>query len=137
MIEKEMKLEAIVIKKALDRAKFEDLAKDEKFNDPSYVHYKNIQSYSLYKLSYYQCFKCSDAYFGGKKDCEMGQNDYDSFKREELVCGKCSAVSVGGGVKNCPTHGSEFIEFKCKFCCSIAQWFCWGNTHFCEPCHKK
>lgn len=58
MVTKDTKLETIVVKKALERAKFEELAKDEKFNDPSYVHYKNIKSYALYKLSYYQCFKC-------------------------------------------------------------------------------
>lgn len=53
------------------------------------------------------------------------------------MCGKCAAVAIGGGVKKCKTHGDAFIEFKCKFCCSIAQWFCWGNTHFCDSCHKR
>jgi len=38
-MKKDRKLEEIVVKKALDRAKFEDLHKDEKFNDPTYVHY--------------------------------------------------------------------------------------------------
>jgi len=37
---------------------------------------------------------------------------------------------------NCPTHGADYIEFKCKFCCTVALWFCWGSTHFCEPCHR-
>jgi hypothetical protein len=31
------------------------------------------------------------------KDCEAGQERAE-FKPEELVCGKCSAVSVGAGV---------------------------------------
>ena len=53
------------------------------------------------------------------------------------MCGKCAADSVGGGTKQCKTHGSDFIEFKCKFCCSVAQWFCWGSTHFCEDCHRR
>ena len=95
-----------------------------------------MEEYALKNLSYYQCFKCSNPYFGGKKECGVGQ-DYENFKKEELVCGKCAAVAVGGGIKECPKHGQEFIEFKCKFCCQIAQWFSWGNTHFCEPCHKK
>jgi hypothetical protein len=55
------------------------------------------------------------------------------FKPEELVCANCCDIPID----NCPKHGKEFIEFKCKFCCSIAQWFCWGTTHFCEPCHKR
>ena len=126
------------MKKAMERAKFEDLHKHERVVKPGDERfYNNLKAFALHKLSYYECFKCSEPYFGGMKDCEAGQNDYNSFKKEELVCGKCSAVSVGGGIKNCKTHGSEFIEFKCKFCCSVAQWFCWGNTHFCEPCHKK
>jgi hypothetical protein len=128
----------VVVKKAMERAKFEDLHKHERVVKPGDERfYNNLKAFALHKLSYYECFKCSEPYFGGMKDCEAGQNDYNSFKKEELVCGKCSAVSVGGGIKNCKTHGTEFIEFKCKFCCSVAQWFCWGNTHFCEPCHKK
>jgi hypothetical protein len=55
------------------------------------------------------------------------------FKPEELICANCCDIPI----ENCPKHGKEFIEFKCKFCCSIAQWFCWGTTHFCEPCHKR
>jgi hypothetical protein len=54
------------------------------------------------------------------KDCENANNDYQNFKKEELVCGKCAAVAVGGGIKSCPKHQEDFIEFKCKFCCSIA-----------------
>ena len=60
-------------------------------------------------------------------------------KPEDLVCVPCSAdlIGFGPGNKKCPKHGTDFIEFKCKFCCSISQWFCWGTTHFCEDCHKK
>ena len=52
------------------------------------------------------------------------------------MCGKCSAEAVGAGIKDCKVHGSSNIDFKCKFCCSIALWFCWGTTHFCDPCHR-
>jgi E3 ubiquitin-protein ligase MYCBP2 len=55
------------------------------------------------------------------------------FKPEELVCANCCDIPA----EDCPKHGKEFIEFKCKFCCSIAQWFCWGTTHFCDSCHKR
>jgi len=36
----------------------------------------------------------------------------------------------------CKTHGTEYIEFKCRYCCVIAIWFCFGTTHFCEPHHN-
>ena len=122
---------------SLERAKFEDLHKDPRLAKVGDIFYNDLQGYALKKLSYYNCFKCSNPYFGGMKDCDAAANDIQNFKKEELVCGKCAAVAVGGGTKTCPKHGQDFIEFKCKFCCSIAQWFCWGNTHFCEPCHKK
>lgn len=35
----------------------------------------------------------------------------------------------------CPKHGIDFLEYKCKFCCSIAVFFCFGTTHFCDTCH--
>ena len=41
------------------------------------------------------------------------------------------------GQNSCPKHGTEAIEWKCKFCCSVASWFCWGTTHFCDDCHRK
>ncbi len=65
------------------------------------------------------CFKCQQPYFGGMKACDQ-VNDYENFKKEELVCGKCAAVAVGGGDKTCPKHGTDFIEYKCKFCCNIS-----------------
>lgn len=134
-IKKNETFERTVIKKALERAKFEDLHKHERIKKPPFNN--DLQSYALAKLSYYMCFKCQNPYFGGMKDCDQANQDYANFKKEELVCGKCAAVAVGGGVKQCKKHGTDYIEYKCKFCCSIAQWFCWGNTHFCEPCHKK
>ena len=41
------------------------------------------------------------------------------------------------GSKECKKHGRDYIEFKCRFCCSIAVWFCFGTTHFCDSCHNK
>jgi len=29
------------------------------------------------------------------------------------------------------------IMNQCRFCCNIANWFCWGNTHFCDSCHHQ
>ena len=121
---------------AIERAKIEGLDKDPKLSDPKYNFYKDLQGYAMYKCSYYMCFKCKSPYFGGLKDCDAGQMEGRAHKPEELVCGKCSAASVGAGVKECYPHGAQFIDFKCKFCCSIALWFCWGTTHFCDPCHR-
>jgi E3 ubiquitin-protein ligase MYCBP2 len=37
----------------------------------------------------------------------------------------------------CLRHGRQYLEFKCRYCCSIAVWFCFGTTHFCETCHNN
>lgn len=57
----------------MERAKFEDLHKHEKVMKPGDDRfYNNLKAFALHKLSYYECFKCSDPYFGGMKDCEAG-----------------------------------------------------------------
>jgi len=63
----------------------------------------------MFRLAYYKCFKCKQPYFGGMKDCIAAQEERADFKVEELICGSCSAISIGGGVKNCPKHGTESI----------------------------
>lgn len=94
--------------------------------------FKSPEKYSMYRFSYFKCFKCKKPYYGGERACEANQRE--NFDPKELVCGGCSDPT---GKATCETHGNEYIEYKCKFCCNVAIWFCWGNTHFCEECHKK
>jgi len=91
-------------------------------------------NYAMHKFAYYVCFKCKSPYFGGYRSCdeEAGEEER-KFDASELVCGGCSAA----GSTTCSKHGSEAIEHKCKFCCSVASWYCWGTTHFCDSCHRK
>ena len=137
MIEDSRALEKDILDKAVKRAKFEGIDKDERLKNPSDIYYNKLQEYAMARLSYYLCFKCKSPYFGGLKSCENVNEGAKEFKPEELVCANCSAVSIGGGIVDCKLHGKDFIEFKCKFCCNIAQWFCWGTTHFCESCHSR
>lgn len=124
-------------KKAVDRLKFEGLDKDKRLHDPKDKFYNKFEEYALTRLSYYMCFKCKKPYFGGLKSCENVNEGQREYQESDLVCGACASDNIKGGVSNCPQHGKDFIEFKCQFCCSVAQWFCWGTTHFCEPCHAK
>ncbi|CAD8152124.1 unnamed protein product [Paramecium octaurelia] len=124
-----------VMKKSLDRLKYENRDKDEKLNKVGEQFYGKPQEYAMAIYCYYQCFKCKNPYFGGAKDCQRALEEGDKqYKPEELICANCCDVPVG---ETCQTHGKEYIEFKCKFCCQIAVWFCWGTTHFCEDCHKR
>eukprot|EP01017_Pseudomicrothorax_dubius_P036172 TRINITY_DN5154_c0_g4_i1.p1 TRINITY_DN5154_c0_g4~~TRINITY_DN5154_c0_g4_i1.p1 ORF type:complete len:386 (+),score=45.62 TRINITY_DN5154_c0_g4_i1:211-1368(+) len=126
-------------KKARERLRFEDMEKDPKIITPGSPWYNRPIDFALATFSYYLCFKCKKPYFGGKKNCELAMEEekqgVEGFKAEELVCSNC--CDVGVHVQNCQTHGKDYIEFKCRFCCSVATWFCWGTTHFCEPCHKR
>lgn len=62
-------IEDDVKKKSLDRAKHEEIDKHPQLKDPTSPYFQNLQKYAMYKLAYYQCFKCKSAYFGGLKDC--------------------------------------------------------------------
>lgn len=116
-------------------------------------------AYAMEKYAYYVCFKCnkvsissspspcirflrfnrciyiffnfSQAYYGGEARCELdvGGTDYDPT---ELVCGGCSDVARA---QMCPKHGTDLLEYKCRYCCSVAVFFCFGTTHFCNACH--
>lgn len=52
-MEKEKKLQKIVVTKAMERAKFEDLHKHERLKKPGDAFYNNLEAFALYKLSYY------------------------------------------------------------------------------------
>lgn len=123
--------------KALERFKFMNLKDAKELTDPNSQYYNDPLKYSLARFCYYPCFKCKKPYFGGLKDCNAelaaaGKED----KLEDLVCGTCAAQSAGDRA-SCAKHGTDYIEYKCKFCCNVAAWYCWGSTHFCEDCHKK
>lgn len=137
LFDQAVEIKTSVEKKALERAKFEELHKNPRLSDPKDFYFNKLGDFALYKMAYYQCHKCKVPYFGGMIDCGDAQNALQDFKPEELVCPKCSAESVGAGVKNCGIHGAENIDFKCRFCCSVALWFCHGNTHYCDPCHMR
>ena len=119
---------------ALLRLRHEGLDKDDAVVNLSGPYYKNPASYAEATLSYYQCYVCERPYFGGIRRCDDNiDEEQGRFNPSELVCAVCVPLRQ---LKTCRTHGSEFIEYKCKFCCSVAQWFCWGTTHFCSSCHR-
>eukprot|EP00095_Tigriopus_kingsejongensis_P005847 maker-scaffold697_size109876-snap-gene-0.24 protein:Tk05847 transcript:maker-scaffold697_size109876-snap-gene-0.24-mRNA-1 annotation:"e3 ubiquitin-protein ligase mycbp2 isoform x1" len=117
-----------VKRKALMRLEYDGLTQSEgvaRFqNDPT--------AYAINRYAYYVCFKCRKAYFGGEAQCDAEAGVGDDYNPEELVCGGCSDVSQA---QMCPKHGTDFLEYKCRYCCSVAVFFCFGTTHFCNACH--
>ena len=55
-------------------------------------------------------------------------NDNNEERKQEYICLGC---------KGCSKHGAENMRYKCRFCCSVASWYCFGHTHFCEDCHNR
>ena len=74
------------------------------------------------------------AYYGGEARCDEQVGAGDDFDPSELVCGACSDVSRA---QMCAKHGADFLEYKCRYCCSVAVFFCFGTTHFCNACHEE
>lgn len=119
-----------VRRKALMRLEYEGLHNTEAIVAPGTKFHNDPALYAMDRYAYYVCYKCNKAYYGGEARCdaEIGEN-YDPT---ELVCGACSDVARA---QMCPKHGTDFLEYKCRYCCSVAVFFCFGTTHFCNPCH--
>jgi hypothetical protein len=62
-------------------------------------------------------------YFGGEHACRAAD---DSFDPAELLCAGCAPHSADAV---CVKHGTDYVEFKCRFCCSIAV-----RVSVCVPC---
>lgn len=58
----------------------------------------------------------TQAYFGGLARCEAETSGW--WEPNELVCGACSDVA---GARTCPKHGADFLEYKCRYCCSVSN----------------
>lgn len=135
MSENENKYE-LLKSKCFERLKYEGKDKEERLSKPNDYFFQKPIDYAIAIYSYYECFKCKIPYFGGLKHCEdilENRGNDKEYKPADLICPKCCEIPID----NCAIHGNEYIEFKCTYCCSLAQWFCWGTTHFCEPCHER
>ena len=56
-----------------------------------------------------------------------------------MRCAACLGEELGFGKTECevPGHGTQFIDYKCRFCCNLALYVCYQGTHFCDSCHLK
>lgn len=122
-----------VKRKAIMRLEYEGLHRSELITTPGGRFYQDPAGYAMERYAYYVCCKCTKAYYGGEARCDVEAGiSADDYDPNELVCGGCSDVSRA---QMCPKHGTDFLEYKCRYCCSVAVFFCFGTTHFCNPCH--
>jgi len=121
-----------VRRKALMRLEYEGALKHDSATGSERERVDSAR-YAMERYAYYVCHKCGKAYYGGEARCEQQaaglSEDYDPA---ELVCGACSDVTRA---QMCARHGADFLEYKCRYCCSVAVFFCFGTTHFCGACH--
>lgn len=131
--------------KAIARLSFEGAAQDPPLQKGGRYEGRP-EAYAMDRFAYYECSECKEPYYGGKRACEglqadneaqpnAGEHAVNANAAAELVCPTC--VMKKTGESGCKKHGTEYIEFKCKFCCGIAAFFCFGTTHFCDPCHLR
>ncbi|XP_052792731.1 E3 ubiquitin-protein ligase MYCBP2-like isoform X2 [Mya arenaria] len=123
-----------VRRKALMRLEYEGLHKAEAITTPGARFYKDPAGFAMDRYAYYVCYKCKKAYYGGEARCDEQAGVGDVYDPQELVCGACSDVTMA---QMCPKHGTDFLEYKCRYCCSVAVFFCFGTTHFCNLCHDN
>ncbi|CAD8076897.1 unnamed protein product [Paramecium primaurelia] len=119
----------------IERLDIEGMKQAKEITDPKSQYFQKPKEFAMDKFCFYQCFKCEKPYFGGIKNCQAAaeNNDRTQFNKEDLICSSCCPISFEA---KCNKHGVKYIEFKCRFCCSVAVWFCGGTTHYCEPCHS-
>lgn len=99
-----------------------------------------IASLALQKMAFFTCSQCKEPYYGGELECGVDDDDLDMEEdvqaalAMELVCRACASR----GQRKCDEHGTEFLAWKCRYCCAReAQYFCFGTTHFCTGCHEQ
>ncbi|KAF0289803.1 E3 ubiquitin-protein ligase MYCBP2 [Amphibalanus amphitrite] len=124
-------LYADVRKKALIRCEYDGLRLSEAAGAAGGGD-DQLAAMAMDRYAYYVCCKCGKAYYGGEARCDAAAGAADEYDPSELVCGACSDVTRA---QLCPKHGTDFLEYKCRYCCSVAVFFCFGKTHFCNACH--
>lgn len=105
---------------------------------------EDIATLAMQKMTFYECSRCGEPYYGGEVECAGQEADREEEAAEgmdedvqaalamELVCRGCASK----GQRQCPEHGTDFLAWKCRYCCEReAQYLCFGTTHFCRVCH--
>lgn len=133
-----------VRRKALQRWVVEQRRPTPRQNDPS--DEDRIATLAMQKMTFFECSQCKEPYYGGEVECGGGggaggrqeeeeddlDDDVQAALAMELVCRGCASK----GQLQCPEHGTEFLGWKCRYCCEReAHYFCFGTTHFCYICH--
>ena len=137
LIDEDVELKAKVQKVATEEAKKEGIPESD-YQDAPYNG--DLGTYALLNFAIYEWFKCKKLYGGGRQECENGLRN---VKPEDIKCSSWKDAPKIGAEEGYDVftewnkHGKDHLVYKCRFCCSHASFFCWGETHFCEDCHRR
>lgn len=101
--------------------------------------YHDKAKYACHRYMYSQCYRCKKPYFAGLRQCQDAAAAADepdrAFDERGLLCYACTPHTAG---TVCPVHGAEYMQYKCRYCCAVASWYCGANLgHFCDACHAR
>ncbi|GIL90953.1 hypothetical protein Vretimale_17097 [Volvox reticuliferus] len=149
-LEPHLALRSEVVAAARARIKMDPMLRADPELKPGGRYDGRPADFGLEQLMFYKCSKCVKVYYGGQRACGAAAQEEKQPAKENgatatvdengagndqlLLCGECCALAAG---TNCPHHGTSYIEWKCRYCCSLATWFCFGTTHMCESCHSN
>ena len=98
--------------------------------------------YAMFHYEFAPCKQCKLPFFVRAHDCgadaavEHGDGvvaDPPVAMGGDALCGTCRESR--GGVVTCKIHGKDSIMWKCRYCCSMATYECFGYFHACDDCH--
>ena len=113
-------MEQGIVEKALQRLKFEGREQDPTITQKGGEFFNNPTGFAMKQYLFYQCFKCLRPYFAGGYQCVDAS--VQGFDPSELICPSCQPSSV----EDCKIHGKDWLAYKCRYCCSFANWY---NPH--------
>jgi hypothetical protein len=120
LLEPARELQAVIDSKIRERIVIEALEQEDKVQDPESEYFGDVLKYAWATCVFYQCFRCSNPYFGGRRACEV--NLVEEADPSLFVCPECALEHGKGKVCSNPEH-AEFVVWKCRYCCEPASWF--------------
>jgi hypothetical protein len=85
------------------------------------------------KYAFYQCNACKEPYFGGTIEC--ADEEEGELAPQDRLCVGC-APQPQTHCENPVQHRGHLV-WKCRYCCQVANYVCYGTVHFCASCHDR
>lgn len=73
---------------------------------PGTLYFGKLKEFALHQCTFFECYNCNGAYFGGLQDCADAMGQEQETKKEDLLCKKCMDEALGVGKSMCEEHGN-------------------------------